>query len=38
LRVIDGKVAETTTFDSSLFAAFGLPEPWSENLATARER
>jgi RNA polymerase sigma-70 factor (TIGR02960 family) len=26
LRVVDGAIAEITTFDASLFAAFGLPE------------
>ena len=26
LRIEDGKIAEITTFDASLFAAFGLPE------------
>jgi RNA polymerase sigma-70 factor (ECF subfamily) len=28
LRVTGGQVAETTTFDSTLFGAFGLPEVW----------
>ena len=26
LRVRDGRIAEVTTFDATLFAAFGLPE------------
>jgi hypothetical protein len=26
LRIEDGKIAEITTFDASLFAAFALPE------------
>ncbi len=28
LRVVDGQVAETTTFGSTLFSAFGLPPVW----------
>ena len=28
LRVVDGQVAETTTFDATLFPAFGLPGIW----------
>jgi RNA polymerase sigma-70 factor (TIGR02960 family) len=28
LRVEDGRIAETTTFDASLFEAFGLPPVW----------
>lgn len=30
LRVAHGKIAATTTFDATLFAAFGLPEVLSE--------
>jgi hypothetical protein len=26
LRVVDGQVAETTTFDDTLFGTFGLPD------------
>ena len=28
LRVTGDQVAETTTFDNTLFRAFGLPEVW----------
>jgi RNA polymerase sigma-70 factor (TIGR02960 family) len=35
LRVVGGRVAETTTFDAALFDAFGLPEVWSEALRDA---
>jgi hypothetical protein len=35
LRVVDGQVAETTTFDATLFGAFGLPELWSQDLHDA---
>jgi RNA polymerase sigma-70 factor (TIGR02960 family) len=32
LRIIDGQLAETTVFDSSMFEELGLPEFWSEGL------
>ncbi len=32
LRVVEGLVVETTTFDAQRFEAFGLPELWSEDL------
>jgi len=31
LRVVDGKIAEITTFDKTLFPAFGLPEVLPED-------
>jgi RNA polymerase sigma-70 factor (TIGR02960 family) len=35
LRVVDGQVAENTTFDARLFPAFGLPEAWPAGAARA---
>ncbi len=32
LTVLDGQVAATVTFDNALFAAFGLPGLWSDDL------
>ena len=32
LRVADGKIAEATVFDATLFVAFGLPEVLPERM------
>ena len=36
LRVADGKIAATTVFDATLFAAFGLPDVWTPAPPEAR--